>query len=110
MLRSDIAVSSGGSTLYELCACGTPTLAFILADNQEAIVREMNEQGYVISLGWLHQIKPEGLIDSLKALIENEILRRKLSNRGKNLVDARGSERVVAAIEDAIFSKSGSVD
>ncbi len=31
MKGSDIAISSSGSTLYQLCACGTPTLSLILS-------------------------------------------------------------------------------
>ena len=34
MLRSTMAVSAGGSTLYELCACCVPTVTFSYADNQ----------------------------------------------------------------------------
>ena len=34
MLASSMAVSAGGSTLYELCACCVPTITFSYADNQ----------------------------------------------------------------------------
>lgn len=34
MLNSYMAVSAGGSTLYELCACCVPTVTFSYADNQ----------------------------------------------------------------------------
>ena len=71
MLKSDIAISAGGSTLYELCACGTPTLAFIYAENQEFIVRKMKELGYVISLGWFNKLNGRNLIKPIKMLIKN---------------------------------------
>lgn len=34
MCAADIAISAGGSTTYELAACGTPTITYSLADNQ----------------------------------------------------------------------------
>ncbi len=34
MLESNMAVSAGGSTLYELCACCIPTVTFSYANNQ----------------------------------------------------------------------------
>ncbi len=34
MAQSSLAVSAGGSTLYELCACLVPTVTFSYADNQ----------------------------------------------------------------------------
>lgn len=34
MQKADIAISAGGFTLYELCACGTPTITYCMADNQ----------------------------------------------------------------------------
>ena len=33
MNTADIAVSAGGSTLYELCVCGAPTISYTFSDN-----------------------------------------------------------------------------
>ena len=45
MLGRDIAVSAAGSTLYELCACGLPTVTFVLADNQIMAAEEFDRLG-----------------------------------------------------------------
>jgi UDP-2,4-diacetamido-2,4,6-trideoxy-beta-L-altropyranose hydrolase len=50
MRRCDIAVSAGGTTLYELCACGTPTVVFSMADNQTAAVSAFSD-GYMLGCG-----------------------------------------------------------
>lgn len=44
MCQCDYAVSAGGTTLYELCACGVPTVCFSFADNQLPVVHLLEEQ------------------------------------------------------------------
>lgn len=98
MLRSDVAVSAGGSTLYELCACGTPGLAFVMADNQQGIVEKMDELGYMQSLGWYNAF-PEGeVINKVKALCSDYARRTALSGKMQCLVDGRGARRVAERV------------
>ena len=51
MLECDMAISAGGVTLYELCACGLPTITYILADNQIKITTEFEKRGIMLSVG-----------------------------------------------------------
>jgi len=98
MLRSDLAISAGGSTLYELAACGTPALTVILADNQEGIVHKLDELGYVMNLGWYNQLNADLVLEKLRELIGNLQRRRKMSAKGQRLVDGKGSERIVQSV------------
>ncbi len=98
MLRSDLAIAAGGSTLYEFAACGTPVLAFILAKNQEFIVHKMEELGYIKSLDWYNQLSKEQIVDNIEKLMNNYEWRRKMSYKGQRLVDGKGSERIVRDI------------
>ncbi|MDP4093171.1 MAG: UDP-2,4-diacetamido-2,4,6-trideoxy-beta-L-altropyranose hydrolase [Bacillota bacterium] len=98
MLSSDLAISSGGSTLYELCACGLPTLAFIMADNQEFIAEKMSEFGYVKNLGWYNELDEKVIKDNVKLISEDCRLRKEMAIRGQTLVDAQGAKRVATSI------------
>ncbi len=51
MLQSTMAVSAGGSTLYELCACCVPTVTFASADNQFGNVKGFEHQGLMSYAG-----------------------------------------------------------
>lgn len=42
--QCDYAVSAGGTTLYELCACGIPTVCFSFSDNQLPAVQLLEQQ------------------------------------------------------------------
>lgn len=98
MLESDIAISSGGSTLYELCACGIPTLAFIYADNQRFIVEEMNRLGYIKNIGWYESLVENQVISNVKELIFAYGKRVKMSKLGKKLVDGKGTKRIFGEV------------
>jgi UDP-2,4-diacetamido-2,4,6-trideoxy-beta-L-altropyranose hydrolase len=98
MLRSDLAISAGGSTLYEFAACGTPVMAFILADNQEGLVQKMDELGYILNLGWHHQLKEELVLSELREMMDDYPLRKEMSLKGQKLIDGKGTERIVERI------------
>ncbi|WRS26725.1 UDP-2,4-diacetamido-2,4,6-trideoxy-beta-L-altropyranose hydrolase [Oscillospiraceae bacterium MB08-C2-2] len=96
MSGCDLAVSAAGSTLYELCACGVPTVLFVMADNQikgaQALAqKEMLFGGDVRSQEsqWLGAI-----IEGLEKLAGDAALRRRLSQNAQRLVDGRGAERI----------------
>ena len=51
MMEADVVISAGGSTLYELCAVGVPTISYSIADNQLNNVRKFHEDG-IIDCWW----------------------------------------------------------
>ncbi|MHB1392787.1 MAG: UDP-2,4-diacetamido-2,4,6-trideoxy-beta-L-altropyranose hydrolase [Clostridia bacterium] len=105
MCQSDLAISSGGSTLYELCACGTPTLAYIIADNQENIVQNMNHNGYVHNLGWYNELTTENLIRNVIRISNSYEYRIEKSEKMQGLVDGRGVSRIIKHIEEIFEHK-----
>lgn len=46
-----LAVSAAGSTLYELCACGVPTVTYVMADNQMLGAKAFEKRGAMVSFG-----------------------------------------------------------
>lgn len=94
MLSSDLAITGGGTTLYELAATGTPAFAFCLADNQVKNVKGMAKTGTVIDMGWGNEWKAENLYKEINELINDYIPRKKMSKLGQKLVDGKGNQRV----------------
>ncbi len=102
MLRSDIAISSGGGTLYELCSSGTPTFAFFLADNQKGSAETLYQKGYINLLGWYHNFKNIDLPHKVFDLIMDYDTRKNLSKKMRSLVDGRGAYRIAKELTDCI--------
>ena len=98
MQEVDVAISSAGSTLYELCACGTPALSFIMADNQVYIAENMNKLGYIKTLGWHYQVCQEILQERVSEIMFDPGYRAELSEKMQKLVDAKGPERAAFKI------------
>lgn len=98
MRKADIAISAGGTTLYELAACGTPTIGYSLADNQLENLKSFADKGSLISVGDIRQEFPEkALIKKIEELLDKE-KRMELSNRMRQLVDGMGCERLAQEI------------
>lgn len=98
MLESDVAISTAGSTLYELCSCGTPTISFVIAENQQELANRMDKLGYIKCLGWYNEFKSGELTSQLKQLIKDIRKREIISKRMQNLIDGQGANRAAKLI------------
>ena len=102
MQRCDLAISAGGSTLYELCAAGVPRLAVVLASNQQGIVDAMVRQRVALSLGMAAELIASGVAAAVDRLLQDWPERDRMSRQGRNLVDGQGALRVAQKIEEML--------
>lgn len=100
MLKSDLAITAGGSTLYELCACGVPTLAFIYAENQRLTVERMEKEGYILNIGFYNNIDYNKFENKYNFIVNDYDRRYKMIMKMQSLVDCKGVERIVNIIEN----------
>lgn len=104
MRDCDIAVSAGGSTLYEICACGTPCICFEIADNQNG-ASVWEEKGYMMYAGNAYMEKQnciERCIRSIQTYCESYSLRCECSEKMQELVDGKGAGRIAEYIVDML--------
>ena len=107
MSISDIAISASGSTLYELCACGIPTITYILADNQIEGATTFEKKGLMINAGDLREKDfSASRIDKLEEIYFSPEKRTILHNKIKSFVDGNGSDTIV---EYFICSNKGGI-
>ena len=98
-LKCDLAVSAAGSTLYELCACGVPTITYVLADNQILGNRAFHDQGLMLSLGDLRndESAPAQVYDAIEKMTSTPEIRRDFSEKMRSVVDGFGADRIAEA-------------
>lgn len=101
MAESEVALSAGGSTLYELCAMGVPVIAFSFAENQERLVQTFVKRG-IAQYGGNYRTDGNKMIQNtiagLETLLENENLRAEYRKKARTLVDGKGADRIAEAI------------
>ncbi len=94
MAASDIAISAAGTTCWELCLLGLPSVLIDIADNQTAVAQELHQRGCAIHIG--RDIEPDLIAEKIKWLCQAAELRRSLSRSSRELVDGLGATRVVS--------------
>ena len=102
MAESKVALSAGGSTLYELCAMGVPVIAFSFAENQECLVQTFVKRG-IAQYGGNYRTDGNRMVQNtiagLEMLLEDENLRAEYRKKARTLVDGKGADRIAEAIQ-----------
>lgn len=99
MRRCELAVSAGGTTLFELCACRIPTVCFSFADNQIEGTVEMGNRNVMPYAGDARACDMEqSIVELLLQLAEDETLRQGYAARMGQLIDGKGAARIGAVL------------
>ncbi len=92
---ADLAITAGGTTMWELSALGVPFITVVVAENQRLSTLAMTALGYpcVMAKDVIGKL-PE----KLRTLIGDAAQRQSLAAAGQRLVDGEGAPRVCAEI------------
>jgi len=99
LYEADIAVISGGITLYEASTVGTPAMVIPQVEHQYKIGKRFERMGAAVCPVDEKNLERGKIVKTLNKLIENHNLRRKMSAKGKKIVDAQGVYRIGNVIE-----------
>lgn len=101
MLDSDVAVTAGGSTMYELSAIGVPMICFSFVDNQREIVEGFKRKD-VVCFGGNYLLQGDGMLRAaagkLAELAACPKLREGYSLRQRQVTDGGGARRIADAV------------
>ena len=98
MRNCDLAISAGGSTMWELAYFRVPTIVLVLADNQISTAGVLGRLGACRVLENAVSLAEERLRDEILAVLEDAAARRSLAETFGSLIDGQGAARVRAAI------------
>ena len=103
MASCDLAVSAAGTTLYELCAAGVPSMSFCLADNQLTAAKAFDEAGAIPCAGDIRRSFDEVLgnvMNFMTYMSENFKKRKAALETMRQLVDGKGAMRIAKALTE----------
>lgn len=87
MSNSDIAIGAAGSTTWERCCLGLPTIQIVTAENQNMIARTLSDNGAVFAINNLKEL-PEAIKTVERSMSS-------MSANAKNVTDGKGAVRVI---------------
>lgn len=102
MCQCDVAVTAGGTTVYELAAVGVPMVCFSYAENQEALTEYMGRQQEGCFAGAYHKKPEETLLQIARfvlALCQSTQKRRQSSLWEQQITDGHGAERLAGILQ-----------
>lgn len=98
--RCDLAFSAGGTTLFELCAVGVPTISFSISDEQYNCVHAFEQAGKIPYAGDVRRGDPfyKSLLARGIQMVKDPDHRIRLSAFMRQLVDGKGADRIAQAL------------
>jgi spore coat polysaccharide biosynthesis predicted glycosyltransferase SpsG len=98
MLESDIAISAGGQTLYELARVGVPTIGICIAENQLQNIQRWRKSGFLKYAGWYNEKNLlEKIVEAVNKFMSYEERVRR-SEIGRSYVDGKGTRRIISEL------------
>lgn len=100
MAENDLAIGAGGTTTWERCCLGLPSLTATLAENQAGTTLAVAAHGAQVALGKAEELDSGDYAEAIARLESADLLR--MSRSGMDLVDGMGCSRVAAGIMEAM--------
>jgi UDP-2,4-diacetamido-2,4,6-trideoxy-beta-L-altropyranose hydrolase len=98
MSSADLCIGAGGTTTWERCCVGLPTITIVLAESQKDISKSLDKEGALINLGWYQNVTENNIKEAIEGLINNPQKMASMSDKSRSLVDGEGVIRVVDTI------------
>ncbi|APQ11190.1 UDP-2,4-diacetamido-2,4,6-trideoxy-beta-L-altropyranose hydrolase [Pseudomonas oryzihabitans] len=98
MAAADLCIGAGGASTWERAALGRATLCVALAPNQRGNALALAEHGAHLYLGDAETLSAADYRAAMHTLMVSGGLRSSLSVRSRELVDGRGTARVLTAM------------
>lgn len=94
MARCTMAVGAGGSSTWERCAIGLPSIVIVTAENQRKMAVDLAQTGVIVLLGEGKDVSTDTIYSALAELRSDALRRTRMRRDGMNLVDGEGAYRV----------------
>ncbi len=106
MMESDLAVTSFGTTAYELAAAGLPAIALAITPDHAEAAAMFARGGSLISAGMYTTVSRESLANMVHELLSDPDQRMTMARAGQALIDGQGSRRVADLLVSAVLSSA----
>ncbi len=97
--RCHFAVTAGNAWSLELACVGVPQLLVVQAEVHWPTAQRLEEEGAASCLGWHENVSAGTVRNAVQDLLGDALERQSMSRCGRKLIDGRGPDRLVTALE-----------
>jgi spore coat polysaccharide biosynthesis predicted glycosyltransferase SpsG len=99
LTRCHFAIGSGSSWSIELACVGIPQLLIVQNEMHWPTAQRLEEEGAAQCLGWHETTTANTIRQAIQNLLSDPLERQAMMRCGRQLIDARGPDRLVTALE-----------
>ena len=102
MLDADLVLCSGGMSVYEIAALGTPGVVLAQNAREDRRMREFSRFGTIDYLGLGVDVDEPLILDAVRRLLADTTRRQAMSAKGRELVDGYGAARAAEIVLEQV--------
>jgi spore coat polysaccharide biosynthesis predicted glycosyltransferase SpsG len=99
IVRCHFAITSGSGWSLELACVGVPQLLIVQSEAHWPTAQRLEEEGCATCLGWHENVSAQTIRQAVQNLLTDPLERQAMARCGRNLIDGRGPDRLVTALE-----------
>ncbi|WP_155992293.1 UDP-2,4-diacetamido-2,4,6-trideoxy-beta-L-altropyranose hydrolase [Fodinicurvata fenggangensis] len=109
MAQADLAIGAGGTSSWERCCLGLPTLIVNIADNQDMITAQLVTVGAAIDLGHWQDLAIDKVTCALEEACTQPEKLQSISEKAAAICDDWGTLRILPRLYEANTNEGNSV-
>jgi spore coat polysaccharide biosynthesis predicted glycosyltransferase SpsG len=99
LVRCHFAITAGSGWSLELACVGIPQLLIVQSEAHWPTAQRLEEEGCATCLGWHESVSPQTIRQAVQNLLNDPQERQAMARCGRQLIDGRGPDRLVTALE-----------
>jgi spore coat polysaccharide biosynthesis predicted glycosyltransferase SpsG len=102
--RCHFAVTAGNTWSLELACVGVPQLSIVQNETYWPTAQRLEEEGAAMCLGWHENVSAQTIRHAVHNVLSDNLERQAMARCGRQLIDGRGPDRLVTALEVLLHS------
>lgn len=107
MARADLALGAPGTSAWERCCLGLPSIVMIVAENQKDNAVRLEVAGAGVNLGRAGEVSAGDVARKVAQIIDDSAVRAEMSIAAADMCDGLGAERAALAVQPKVAARGG---
>ncbi len=99
ILAADLAIGAAGSTTWERCCLGLPTILIECAENQREICERLSKRGVVSLIGNASSISQKRITKAIEQIVRSKKLWQQMSSKSFMVTNGLGTKRTAIELD-----------